>query len=89
MLIPTDISDVMSREIYVRGRQKVSDGVQQPKYRIVAIVSSEDDGPFVQIKASHFRKQELERIATDIHAEIVYLEPESDGEHRRRNSANV
>ena|GEM_PF-470434 len=84
MLIPADITNAMSRKIYVRGRLKVSDGVQQPKYRIVAIVFSEDDGPFVQIKASHFRKQELERIAADIRAEIVYLEPESDGEHRRR-----
>jgi hypothetical protein len=83
--IPTDISDDTSRKIYVRGRQKVSDGVQQPKYRIAAIISDEDSRPFVQVKASHFRKQELEQIAADIRAEIVYLESEPDGEHKRRN----
>jgi len=74
----------MPRKIYVRGRQKVSDGVHQPKYRIVAIVSDEDSRPLVQVKASHFRKKELELIAADIHAEIVYLESDPDGEHKRR-----
>ncbi|MCL2460245.1 MAG: hypothetical protein FWF19_02680 [Euryarchaeota archaeon] len=75
----------MPRKIFVRGHQKVSDGVQQPKFRIAAIVFSEDNGSFVQAKASHFRRQELEEFAVDIHAEIVYLESEPHGEDRRRN----
>jgi len=74
----------MSREICVRGGLKVSDGARQPKYRVAAIVFSENGGPLVQVKVSHFRREELERIAADIHAEIMYLEPEVDGERRQR-----
>jgi hypothetical protein len=82
--IPTDISDDMSRKIYVRERQKVSDGAHQPKYRIAAIVSDDDKGPFIKINAEKKKKKELEQIAADIHAEIVYLESEPDGEHGHR-----
>jgi hypothetical protein len=74
----------MTRKIYVRKRQKVSDGAHQPKYRIVAIVSDEEKGAFIKVTASHFRKKELEQIAADIHAEIVYLESEPDEEHGHR-----
>jgi len=74
----------MSRKIYVRERQKTSDGVHKPRYRIAAIISDNDKAPFIKINASHFRKKELEQIAADIHAEIVYLETEPDGEHGHR-----
>jgi len=74
----------MSRKIYVRERQKVSDGVKQPKYRIAAIVSDDEKMPSIKISATHFRKKELEQIAADINAEIVYLESEPDREHGRR-----
>jgi len=77
--IPTDISDVMSREICVREGLKVSDGACQPKYHVAARAFFENSGPFVQVKASHFRRKKLERIAADIHAEIMHLEPEPDG----------
>lgn len=81
---PTDISVVMGRKIYVRQRQKISEGVQQPQYRIAAVVLDDKNGPFLQINASHFRKKELESIAADIQAEIVYLESEPDEDHVRR-----
>jgi len=57
-------------KIYVRERQKVGEGVRQPKYRIVAVTGGQ-----VQIQATHFRKLELEKIAEDVGAEIVWLEP--------------
>lgn len=57
-------------KIYVRERQKVGDGVQQPKYRIVAVTGGQ-----IQIEATHFRKIEIEQIAKDIGAQLVYLEP--------------
>ena len=84
LVIPVDISDDMSIKIYVRGRQKVSDGVHKPKYRIVAIVSDEEKKSSIKVNAAHFRKKELEQIASDIHAEIVYLKSEADGKHSHR-----
>jgi len=74
----------MSQKIYVRERQKVSDGVQQPKYRIAAIVSDGEKQASIKVHATHFRKKELEQIAADIHAEIIYLQSEPDGEPGRR-----
>ncbi|HVP94357.1 MAG TPA: hypothetical protein VMS89_04205 [Methanoregulaceae archaeon] len=56
--------------IYVRERQKVGEGVKQPKYRIVAVA-----GKDVTIEATHFRKMEIEQIAKDIGAKLVYFEP--------------
>jgi hypothetical protein len=60
-------------KIYVRERQKVGEGVEQPKYRIVAVTGGQ-----VQIEATHFRKFEVEQIAADLKAEIVYLKPVAD-----------
>jgi len=74
----------MSTKIYVRRRQKRSDGAHKPRYRIAAIVSDEEKRPSIKINASHFRKKELEQIAADIHAKIVYLKSEPDGEHGNR-----
>jgi hypothetical protein len=56
-------------KIYVRERMKVGEGVKQPMFRIVAVTGGQ-----VQIELTHFRKFELEQIAKDIGAEVVYLE---------------
>jgi hypothetical protein len=61
-------------KIYVRGRQKVGEGVHQPMFRIVAVT-----GGTIQIHAVHFRKMEIEQIAKDIGAEVVYLEATAEG----------
>jgi hypothetical protein len=60
-------------KIYVRERQKVGEGVEQPKYRVVAVTGGQ-----VQIEATHFRKFEIEQIASDLKAEIIYLKPVAD-----------
>lgn len=65
-------------KIYVRERQKVGEGVRQPKYRIVAVTGGQ-----VQIQATHFRKLELEKIAKDVGAEIVWLEPVPDEDKKK------
>jgi hypothetical protein len=65
-------------KIYVRERQKVGEGVESPKYRIVAVTGGQ-----IQIEATHFRKFEIEQIAKDISAEIVFLKPVAD-EHKKR-----
>jgi hypothetical protein len=65
-------------KIYVRERMKVGEGVKQPMYRIVAVTGGQ-----VQIELTHFRKFEIEQIAKDIGAEVVYLEPVPEEEKKK------
>jgi hypothetical protein len=57
-------------KIFVRERQKVGEGVRQPMFRIVAVTGGQ-----LQVQAIHFRRFEIEQIANEVGAEIVYLEP--------------
>jgi hypothetical protein len=66
-------------KIYVRERQKVGEGVRQPMFRILAVTGGQ-----IQIEGTHFRKFEIEQIAKDIDAEVVYLEPEKDGQKKMK-----
>jgi hypothetical protein len=52
---------------------KVGSGVRQPKFRVVAVTSKVGDDTHLKIEGTHFRKTELEEIAKDIGAELVYL----------------
>ena len=65
-------------KIYVRERMKVGEGVKQPMYRIVAVTGGQ-----VQIELTHFRKFEVEQIAKDIGAEVVFLEPVPEEEKKK------
>ena len=65
-------------KIYVRERQKVGEGVESPKYRVVAVTGGE-----VQIEAIHFRKFEIEQIAKDVGAEVVFMKPIAD-DHKKK-----
>lgn len=67
-------------KIYVRERQKVGEGVKQPMFRVVAVTGGE-----IQIQAIHFRKFEIEQIAKDVKAEVVYLEEIPDDEKKKRH----
>ena len=69
----------ITMKIYVRERQKVGEGVRQPKYRVIAVTGGQ-----VQIQATHFRKMELEVIAKEIGAEIVWMEPVPDDQKKKR-----
>ncbi|MBN2734600.1 MAG: hypothetical protein JXQ82_07090 [Methanomicrobiaceae archaeon] len=66
-------------KIYVRERSKIKEGVKQPRFRVVAIVGDKEEK--IKIAANHFRKIELEKIAEDLSAELIYLEPMPDEEH--------
>ena len=74
--ISTGVSEMI--KIYVRERQKVREGAKQPMLRIVAV-----PGGQVQIELTHFRKFELEQIAKDIGAEVVYLQEIPDEEKKK------
>ncbi|MEN6512924.1 hypothetical protein [Methanoculleus sp.] len=61
-------------KIYARERQKVGTGVKQPRFRVVAVIEEKGDQKHMKVEGTHFRKVELEQIAKDAGAEIVYLE---------------
>ncbi len=65
--------------IYVRERQKVGEGGESPKFRIVAVTGGQ-----LQIEATHFRKFEIEQIAKDIGAEVVFMKPVVD-EYKKKH----
>jgi S-adenosylmethionine synthetase len=65
-------------KIYVRERQKIGEGVKQPKYRVVAVTGGQ-----IQIEATHFRKVEIEQIAKDMQAQVVYMEPVPEDEKHK------
>jgi len=70
---------MMSMKIYVRERQKVGEGVESPKYRIVAVTGGQ-----LQIEAPHFRKFEIEQIAKDVGAQVVFMTPVPDEQKKKR-----
>jgi len=65
-------------KIYVRERQKVGEGVESPKYRVIAVTGGQ-----LQIEATHFRKFEIEQIAKDMKAEVVFMKPVSDDQKKK------
>jgi hypothetical protein len=65
-------------KIYVRERQKVGEGVESPKYRVVAVTGGQ-----LQIEATHFRKFEIEQIAKDSKAEVIFLKPVPDDQKKK------
>jgi hypothetical protein len=66
----------MAMKIYVRERIKIGEGVRQPRFIILAVAGGD-----LKVYAHHFRKTELEQIAKDTGAGLVYLEPMPDAEH--------
>ena len=67
-------------KIYVRERQKVGEGVESPKYRVVAVTEGQ-----IQIEATHFRKFEIEQIAKDAGAQVVYMKPVPEEDKKKRH----
>ncbi len=59
--------------IFVRHRQHIKQGSGQPRFAIVAV-----EGANLKVFRYHVRRAELEAIASDIGAELVYL---PRGEH--------
>ena len=59
----------MAIKIFVRERRKVEKGEKKPRFRVVGV-----SGGDLQILAEHFRKKELEQIAQETGAAIVWLE---------------
>lgn len=58
----------MNAKIFYRERSKVGTGKQSPRFKLVAVA-----GIDMKIYAKHLRKQELEKIAVAVGAELVEL----------------
>jgi hypothetical protein len=69
-------------KLYIRHRRHVGEGAGRPRFAIVA-----SQGVDVRVYKTRVRRAELEKIAEDLDAEIVYLprgERTEDGGGRRR-----
>ena len=72
-------------KIYARERSNVGKGAGRPRFEIVAVNALD-----LKVYHSHIRKAELEKIAADLGAEVIYLprgegaEKEEHGKNRRR-----
>ncbi len=72
-------------KIFVRERGQVGQGAGMPRFAIVAVLGTD-----LRIFARHIRKAELEKLAEEAAAEIIYLprgqhageENEAEGEQR-------
>ncbi len=56
-------------KIFIRERRKVQKGEKKPRFAIVAVANVD-----LKFKSKHIRKQEIEQIAEQVGAELVYLE---------------
>ena len=70
----------MTMKIYVRERIKIGEGVRQPRFIVLAV-----QGGDLRVYAHHFRKTELEQMAKDSGAELVFLEPMPEEERGSKN----
>jgi len=58
----------MSAQIFYRERQKVKDGSQTPRFRVVAAANLD-----LKIYANHLRQGELRQMADAVGADLVEL----------------
>ena len=72
----------MTMKIYVRERTKIGEGVRQPRFIILAVAGGD-----LKVYAHHFRKTELEQMAKDTGADLVFLEPMPEEERGSRKQA--
>lgn len=59
----------MATKIFIRQRRKIEKGEKKPRMRVVGV-----SGSNLKIYTDHIRKQELEQIAAESGAQLVYLD---------------
>jgi hypothetical protein len=71
-------------KIFVRERTRSKEGGRSPRYRVIAT-----EGSDLRFHADHLRKVDIETIANDLGAQIVYLpEREHSGEKKEKHGSN-
>ncbi len=68
-------------KIYVRERTKGQEGGRNPRFRVIAT-----EGGDMRFHAYHLRKVDIETIAKDIGAQVVYL-PEREHAGKKKKAA--
>jgi hypothetical protein len=71
----------MERKIFVRKRTLMKEGSRQPRYAVVGVLGAE-----LSFQCRHVRKKEVEEIARQAGAEVIYL-PGGEGEGKNRPQA--
>lgn len=61
-------------KIFVRERNRAEEGTKKPRFRVVGI-----QGGDLKIYAKRVRKCELDQIAKEVGAEVIYLERDGEG----------
>lgn len=61
-------------KIFVRERRKTEKGEKKPRFRIVGV-----SGKDLKLYSSHIRKTELDALATETGAEVIYLPTHGQG----------
>lgn len=61
----------MALKIFVRERRKIEKGEKKPRFRVLGV-----SGGDLKIYVDHIRKKELEQLAKEVGAEVVYIEVE-------------
>lgn len=61
-------------KIFVRERRKILQGEKKPRFRVVGVSGSD-----LKVYSGHIRKIELEAIATETGAKIIYLPAHGTG----------
>ncbi len=58
----------MAGKIFYRERRKIKDGGKKPRFRVVGVYDCN-----LKIYAEHLRRSELEHVAEETGAELVFL----------------
>jgi hypothetical protein len=69
-------------KVYVRERLDAGEGETRPRFQVVAVA-----GEGLHLYTGLLRKTELERIAKDVGADVVYLEPMPVDLKRKKESS--
>lgn len=68
-------------KIYVRERTKSKEGSRNPRFRVIA-----SQGGELRFHADHLRKVDIETIAEDLGAQVIYL-PERERSGKKKKAA--
>jgi hypothetical protein len=68
----------MAGKIFYRQRTKSAEGQRTPRFRIIAAHDVD-----LMIYANHFRKKELEQLASDTKSKLIELKRDRKGKNKK------
>jgi len=67
----------MAGKIFYRERRKITEGEKKPRYNLVAVA-----GMDLKFHVKHVRKTELDEIAKELGAELIFLKKDEEGKYK-------